>query len=278
MIMTTGNHCYQSAENCRKASQMSENNLWTNDSFKEAVQKYVKKKYGSETEYLWRSSPDAGVFRHNDNQKWYGLVMEVSRSKFGLPEKENVCALNVKIDDPMLRDALLQQNGFFPGYHMSKKSWVSIFLDGTVPLDTVCAMIDISYQATAAKEKKAKLRPPKEWLLPANPRYYDIEHTFDTTDTIDWKQGNGIRVKDTVFLYVAAPISAILYQCKVLETDIPCSYQDKNLTIKSLMKIKLTRRYQPDCFPFETLKSKYGIFAVRGPRSVPDCLSRDLKK
>lgn len=141
---------------------MNKENLLKNGSFKEAVLKYVKKKYKSEIEYLWKTSPDAGVFRHEDNRKWYGLVMEVSRSKFGLSEKGYVCALNVKTSDPMLHDILLQQNGFFPGYHMSKKSWISILLDGTVPFDRVCDMIDMSYQATAVKEKKAKLRSPKE--------------------------------------------------------------------------------------------------------------------
>ncbi|MDE6926952.1 MAG: MmcQ/YjbR family DNA-binding protein [Acetatifactor sp.] len=257
---------------------MNRENELINGSLREAVLNYVKKKYKSRIEYLWKTSPDAAVFRHEDNQKWYGLVMEVSRSKFGFPEEGYVCTLNVKTDDPMLHDILLQQNGFFPGYHMSKKSWISILLDGTVPFDRVCDMIDMSYQATASKEKKAKLRPPKEWIIPANPKYYDIEHAFDATDVIDWKQGNGIKSKDTVFLYVAAPISAILYKCKVLETDIPHHYQDENLTIKSLMKIKLLKRYKPDRFPFDKLKAEYNIFAVRGPRGIPDRLSQDLKK
>lgn len=257
---------------------MNRENLPENGSLKEAVLKYVRKKYKSEIEYLWKTSPDAGVFRHDDNQKWYGLIMEVSRNKFGLPEDGYICTLNVKTDDPMLHDVLLQQNGFFPGYHMSKKSWISILLDGTVPFDTVCDMIDMSYQATAAREKKTKLRPPKEWIIPANPKYYDIEHAFDSTDTIDWKQGNGIKAKDTVFIYVAAPISAILYKCKVLETDIPYSYQDGKLTIKGLMKIKLLKRFKPDRFTFEKLKTGYGIYAVRGPRSIPERLSLDLKK
>lgn len=135
---------------------MSMENPLKNGSLKEAVIKYVKKKYKSEIEYLWKSTPDAGIFRHADNQKWYGLVMEVSRDKFGLSEEGCVCALNVKTDDPMLHDILIQQNGFFPGYHMNKKNWISILLDGTVPFDRICEMIDMSYQATAPKKRKAK--------------------------------------------------------------------------------------------------------------------------
>lgn len=257
---------------------MSRENPLKDASLREAVLEYVRKKYKSKIEYLWKSTPDAGVFRHGDNQKWYGLVMEVSRDKFGLSEEGYVCALNVKTDDPMLHDILIRQDGFFPAYHMNKNSWISILLDGTVPFDRICDMIDMSYQATASRKKKAKLRPPKEWLIPANPKYYDIIHAFDATDTINWKQGSGIKAKDTVYLYVAAPVSAILYKCKVLETDIPYDYRDGSLTIKSLMKIRLLKRYQPDRFPFEKLKNEYDVFAVRGPRSVPDRLSEALSR
>ena len=73
-------------------------------------------------------------------------------------------------------------------------------------------------------------------------------------------------------------VSAVLYKCKVTETNIPYQYQDKNLTISALMKIRLLKRYAPEQFTFEVLKSEYGIFAVRGPRGVPNSLSEALKK
>ena len=40
---------------------------------------------------------------------------------------------------------------------------------------------------------------------------------------------------------------------------------------------KLLKRYAPEQFTFEVLKSGYGIFAVRGPRGVPNSLSAALK-
>ena len=127
-----------------------------------------------------------------------------------------------------------------------------------------------------SKKKKEKVRPPKEWIIPSNPKYYDIIHAFDDTDTIDWKQGAGIKKGDTVFMYVGAPVSAVLYKCKVTETNIPWQYQDENLTIKALMKIQLLKRYNSTQFTFEVLKSEHGIFAVRGPRGVPNSLSATL--
>ena len=78
-------------------------------------------------------------------------------------------------------------------------------------------------------------------------------------------------------MYVGAPVSAVLYQCKVTKTDIPYSYQDKNLTIKALMRIRLLKKYPAEKFTFDVLKSEYGIYAVRGPRGIPDSLSEALR-
>lgn len=60
------------------------------------------------------------------------------------------------------------------------------------------------------------------------------------------------------------------------ETGIPYKYQDENLTIKALMKIKLLKRYEPDMFTFDVLKDEYGIYAVRGPRGITNSLSEAL--
>ena len=156
--------------------------------------------------------------------------------------------------------------------------WVSVLLDGTVPEEKVFDLIDMSFMATASAKKKEKIRPPKEWIIPANPKYFDIVHAFDDKDLINWKQGAGIKKGDTVFMYVAAPVSAVLYKCKVIETDIPYEHENKYITIRALMKIKLQKRYAPDRLTFGVLTEEYGIFAVRGPRGIPNSLSTALKK
>ena len=47
--------------------------------------------------------------------------------------------------------------------------------------------------------------------------------------------------------------------------------------MKTLMRIKLQKRYPPDRFTFDVLGSEYGIRAVRGPRGIPEDLSEALK-
>ena len=246
-------------------------------SFRDEVLRYVKRKYKSEAEYLWARYPTYAIVRHQDNQKWYGLIMNIPRSRLGLQGDEIVDVLNVKLGDTLLCDLLIQEKGIFPGYHLNKGNWISILLDGTVPMKEIRDLIDRSYLVTASKKTKEYLRPSKEWIIPSNPSYFDIIHAFDDTDTIHWKQGQSIKAGDTVFMYVGAPVSAILYKCLVTETDIPYRGRNANVNIKALMMIKLQKRYPPDRFPFERLKSDYGIFAVRGPRGIPENLSEDLK-
>ena len=244
-------------------------------SLRDMLTAYVKKKYRVSPENLWLRYPDYAVFRHSDSGKWFAVVMDVPESKLGLPGERTVDILNVKPGDPRLVDLLIQQPGCFRGWHMNRGNWVSILLDGTVPFEEVCRWLDESCLATASAAERKKLRPPKEWLVPANPKYYDVEAAFDEAEEIEWKQGSGIKTGDTVYLYVAAPVSAILYQCLVTETDIPCDFRGE-IRIKALMRIQLQKRYPRDRFTFDVLGREYGIFAVRGPRGIPKSLSEAL--
>ena len=37
------------------------------------------------------------------------------------------------------------------------------------------------------------------------------------------------------------------------------------------------KRYKPEKFTFDVLKEEYGIYAIRGPRGIPNSLSAALK-
>ncbi len=122
---------------------------------RQTIFQYVKQQYGTEPEYLWLKYPSYAVLRRQDNQKWYGIVMDVPREKLGLPGTDVVDILDVKCE-PMFADLLRQSPGFFPGYHMNKKTWISILLDGTVSDERIFDLLDASFQATADKRKQAK--------------------------------------------------------------------------------------------------------------------------
>ena len=88
------------------------------------------------------------------NRKWFGLVMDVSRSKLGLDGDGLVDILNVKLDDPIMVDDLIRQPGYMKGYHISRGNWISIILDGTVSLDEICSLLEVSYPVTSQKKKR----------------------------------------------------------------------------------------------------------------------------
>ncbi len=118
---------------------------------RQEVFEYCRQQYGTEPDYPWQDGN--AVLRHRDNNKWYGLVMEVGRDKLGMSGDGEVNVLNVKCD-PALAGSLRMQPGFFPAYHMNKEKWLSILLEGPQPDDEVKRLIDLSYQLTEAKKKR----------------------------------------------------------------------------------------------------------------------------
>ena len=241
---------------------------------REEVLQYAKEQYGTDPDYPWRRDRESAVLRHADSRRWYGLLMRVGKDRLGLPGGESVDILNVKCD-PMLGEALRGGPGIFPAYHMNHAEWISILLDGTVEGKRVLDLLDLSYRLTASRKEKNQARGPKEWIIPANYRYYNVEEGLAESPVMEWKQSSDVRVGDTVYLYMGAPISAILYKFKAIEVNIPYQYEDSHLTIRRAMKLELMERYDKDRFPLRLLKS-FGVYAVRSPRSMPHSLSCEI--
>lgn len=117
------------------------------------LEKFITEHYGAQADYPWLSDPDFAVFRHEDNRKWFALIMDVSRSKLGLPGDEMLDIVNLKCD-PVLAASLRGEPGIFPAYHMNKEHWITLALDGSVPGETVLLLLEMSYNATASKSKR----------------------------------------------------------------------------------------------------------------------------
>lgn len=114
---------------------------------KDALFSFVNEHYGIvEPDYPFSDDASA-VLRHPENRKWFALVMRVPKSKFGIKSDNAVDILNLK-SDPILIGSLRLKDGFFPAYHMNKEKWITIFLDGTVPKNEICDLLDLSYDLT----------------------------------------------------------------------------------------------------------------------------------
>lgn len=113
---------------------------------------YVREKYGDELEYLWEKSPNNAVWRRKDTAKWYGVLLTLSRRKLGFPSDEAVEIVDLRSDPAMLEQRIDHQR-YFPGWHMNKKHWLTILLDGSVPIDEIFYRVDESYQLAKEKTK-----------------------------------------------------------------------------------------------------------------------------
>ena len=105
---------------------------------------YVRKKYGDELEFLWEKFPDNAIWRRKDNEKWYGALLTVKASKLALDENMMIEILDLRIKTEDI-EATVDNQRFFMGYHMNKKHWYTLLLDGSIPTEEICRRIDESY-------------------------------------------------------------------------------------------------------------------------------------
>lgn len=117
------------------------------NSLRDKIFEYTKDTFGTNPEYLWQKTPDTAVLRHSENKKWYAIIMDIPKRKLGIDSDEFVDIINVKCD-PVLIDSLIKNKGYFRAYHMNKTKWISVLLDGTVALDEIISMINLSYELT----------------------------------------------------------------------------------------------------------------------------------
>lgn len=112
---------------------------------------YILKNYRVSPQYLWEKYPNYAVFKHPHNQKWFGFIADLPCKKLSIPEKDYpdaIIDILVIKADPAAIPTLLNNEGYHPAYHMNKTHWISIRLDGTVPEEEICYLLNESYKLT----------------------------------------------------------------------------------------------------------------------------------
>ena len=118
----------------------------------------IKEKYGESPDFPFTDAKykHLGVFRYQENKKWYGLVMNINKSVFGEEYKdEYVDVINVRINENK-RDLIINNKNIFPSYHMNKQKWVSILLDESLSDLEVMGYIDYSRNFMINKSSKKR--------------------------------------------------------------------------------------------------------------------------
>lgn len=248
-------------------------------SLRRQVLAFAKKEYGTEAEYPWSSAPGYAVLRHQENHKWYGIIMDVPAEKIGLVGKEKLDILCVRIPDRLYHDMLLKEEGYAPAYHLNRTWWIALRLDGALSLKEIRTKLKESYMATLHRQKKEMYRPPKNWLVPANAHYYDPLQFFSGKNVITYKQSSDVRIGDTVYIYAGMPIGAILYRCRAVKVNIPANEIDQyQIRTTREMVLRLEHRYDQQQFTRSMMMEEYGVYSVRSARSVPNGLAVALEE
>lgn len=110
---------------------------------------HVENTYGRTPEYLWEKFPKNAIWRRADNAKWFGVLARLAANKIGLPGEAEV-EIAVLRTDPLAPAKRLDGLTVLPAYHMHKKNWYTVVLDGTAADETLFGLLQASY-ALAAK-------------------------------------------------------------------------------------------------------------------------------
>lgn len=104
----------------------------------EAITEYCLSKPGATKEYPFGPDP---------------LVVKISGKMFALISGSS---LSLKCDPAIAENLREQYEEITPGYHMNKKHWNSIRMDGSVPEEELQDMIDHSYKLVVKGLPKAE--------------------------------------------------------------------------------------------------------------------------
>lgn len=109
-----------------------------------SVIEYARRKYCHEPDYPF--GDENAILRRQDTGKWYAALLNVARSSLGLQGEGREEVLNLKAP-PETVQRLLHKDGILPAYHMNKKHWYTVILDGTVSDEELFELIDQSYRS-----------------------------------------------------------------------------------------------------------------------------------
>lgn len=113
--------------------------------------KFVRKKYNRELEFLWARSPDDGIWRRADNDKWFGGIFHVRANRI-MPNAsdEIIEILDIRCTPDMI-DFIVDKKMIFPGWHMNKRHWITIILDGRMKMSQIENLLNSSYRIAGEK-------------------------------------------------------------------------------------------------------------------------------
>jgi predicted DNA-binding protein (MmcQ/YjbR family) len=229
---------------------------------------WIRQTYGETPDFPFADDDESGVFRLKGSRKWYALIMTIDSTHLGGKDHHDISIINLKVQ-PERRDALLMQEGIYPAYHMNPQHWITVLLDDAVGDEALHELVEASRQLVMGKTFIR--HGAQAWIIPSNPKYFDIVSYYQNRSTSLWRMYPSIQEGDTVYIYVGAPCQAIMYRCVVKKTDVPSE------EAHPCMLMDITDKYDPSLCTRKGMMARHGVTNVRGPRRMPSSLEEEIK-
>ena len=136
------------------------------------------------------------------------------------------------------------------------------------------------------REKKRETKKNiTQWFVPANPNKYHVIEAFRELRKVDWRQSSRANIVhgDIVYIYVADPIQAIRFKCKVNKVNLESlEIDDRKYCIaeefkepkdRLFMELELIEEYEIPAFNRSFLEI-HGFSAPQGPVRVKDSVKK----
>lgn len=229
----------------------------------------INQNYGQSETTPFVRSPECRAFGQ-EKDRWYAMILPAAADALLMRDGKTE-VLEVRCE-PEKREELLERKGYIRPLRMKKGNWIGIILEELADDDEIMSLIARSRRIAEGRNHIDGER--KEWVYPANPRYFDLDHGFSVSDQLYWKQSSKVRVGDLVYLYYGMPFGELRYLCEVTETDIVSRGPDDGpIRMETLMRIRRLKFFAGHLLNRSLLK-KYGFTNFRGPRYM----SRELKE
>jgi predicted DNA-binding protein (MmcQ/YjbR family) len=90
------------------------------------------------------------------------LVFRVMNKIFALTNLEGEIRINLKCDPERAIELREEHAAIIPGYHMNKRHWNSLVMNGSLKKELVTSLIDHSYELVAASLPETKRKELKQ--------------------------------------------------------------------------------------------------------------------
>ena len=122
---------------------------------KQEFASYIEDQYSVKYDCPFEDEPYLWVFRHEDNRKWFALIMPIPKRKLGIDSDEYINVVNMKCAPEVIESIAGVELGVFRAYHMNKTHWLTVWL-GECDDGMIEWLLGISYDLTRTRIKKSK--------------------------------------------------------------------------------------------------------------------------